>query len=76
MCSLPSRISSSCFPTMFLRGHCVSSSLKTGERNISVEAWGGERWKGDVLCDFAFLDDPLELVYQQRADPHCAREGG
>lgn len=23
------------------------------------------------LCNFTLLDDPLELINQQRADPHC-----
>lgn len=67
MWSLPILTSSSCLPTMFFLGQLASSSL--GEMRGC-----GER-RGDALCDFARVDDVLQFLDDERADPHCGKIG-
>ena len=66
MWSFPIRISNSCFPTMFFLGQFVSSSLCTTPSQPPAPF----RDNDHVLCDFARLDDPLELLHHERSDPH------
>ncbi len=67
MWSFPTRISSSCLPSLFLVGHFASSSL---DASISLVPQGA-REQLAVLQNLAFLDNPLDLVNDQRADKHC-----
>jgi hypothetical protein len=65
--SFPTRISSSCLPTMFFFGQFVSSSLYTCERPCAKQGAVGQH----VLDDLAGLDDPLHFLHHERAHPHC-----
>lgn len=55
MCSLPSRISSSCRPSLFFSGHLVSSSLRRLLAKITLDEYQC------VLHDFALFDYALNL---------------
>lgn len=68
MWSLPTRISSSCFPTMFFFGQFVSSSLHgCGRDQVRYSQWLSMAY---ALCDFAGFHNPFELLHDQRSNPH------
>ena len=65
ICSLPSRISNSCRPSLFFCGHLLSSSLFI----VSQHSSDGIRAIG-VLHDFAGLDNSFDLINQEGAHTH------